>query len=592
MALVMVISIGAVLMIIIATGVTYALGGFRAANTDEASSGAMSAAYAGVEEYQSRLANDSTYVKYGNSASTFTSSTGSTVIADNTNPAFGVGKTGTWASIPRATTPAPTGDPAQYRYEIDSSKYSTSGIVRLRSTGKVGDQTRTIVADLRQQGFIDFLYFTNYEISDPTFTGANYDDCVKYSWAGRPAKDDSNTACGELQFASFDVFSGPVHSNDTMRVCGTRFKDTFTTSYNPATGLKYVVPSGCGSAIFDLASSGYPMYSKPLDMPSSNGALIQETRSDLATENSTTAGCLYTGPTSIEFFDNGTMTVRSPYTKATNIVGSPATSGTAPSRCGTPGTSGLGSATGQNVQVPENNVIFVQSVPTTAAGSTNPNAWAASGTSSKPTNLTCVGQKPSAKNSTAPDGNGIGYPTVDEIAPETNSYGCRSGDVFVKGTLDGNVTIGADNYIYAVGDIKYEDSNDDMLGLIGNNAVIVWNPVDSSNKVLLTSSNRRVDAAILSVNHTFTVQNYDNGQTRGTLTINGAIAQNFRGPVATMSLTNGTYKLASGYAKAYEYDKRLKYTAPPKFLSPVSTTYGVNTWVETNVAFAADGTAK
>ncbi|GAB2465348.1 hypothetical protein HD599_000129 [Conyzicola lurida] len=586
LALIMVISIGAVLTILVATGVTYALGGFRKANTDEAWSAAMAAAYAGVEEYQSRLANDSTYVKYGNPSSLFTSGTGSSVIVPTeANPAFGIGTAGTWATVPRdpAADVNVKNDPAQFRYEVDNSKYSTTGTLRIRSTGKVGKSTRTIVADLRQQGFIDFLYFTNYEISDPAFTSVN-SACVKYKWAGRPDRDTANRDCSEIQFGTNDVIAGPVHSNDTIRVCASRFKDTFTTS-NPTSGLKYTSVTGCGAATFDLAANGYPAYSPPLTMPASNGALIQETRSDVAALNSTLPGCLFTGPTSIEFFGNGTMTVRSPYTLKTNIVGSPATSGSVSASCGTPGVQGLGSALGQNIPVPDNNVIYVQSVPTKAAGSSDPNAWDATGSNSKPAQFNCKGLPTTGSNSTTPDGNGIGYPTTNEPVSATITYGCRSGDVFVKGKLDGNVTVGADNYIFITGELTYEDSNDDMLGLVGNNAVIVWNPEDRNNKSLLTDSARRIDAAILSVNHTFTVQNYENGDYRGVLTINGAIAQQFRGPV-------GLAGNSSGYSKAYEYDKRMRYTAPPKFLSPVSTTYGVNTWVETNVAFAADGSPR
>ena len=587
LALIMVIALGGVLTILIATGITYALGGFRQANTDESWSGAMAAAYAGVEEYQSRLANDSTYVKYGNPSSNFTSASGSTVIVPTeANPAFGIGAGGTWATVPRDPDADPNvlNDPAQFRYEVDNSKYSASGTLRVRSTGKVGTETRTIVADLRQQGFIDFLYFTTYEISDPAFTGVN-SACVKYKWAGRPAADTTGKDCSEIQFGTNDIIAGPVHSNDTMRVCASRFKDAFTTSYNPASGLKYTSVTGCAAATFDLAASGFPAYSPPLTMPASNGALIQETRSDLAAANSSVAGCLFTGPTSIEFFDNGTMTVRSPYTLATNVVGSPVTGGTAPARCGTPGSTGLGSASGQNIPVPDNNVVFVQSVPTKAAGSTDPNAWDAVGATSKPAGFNCVGLPTTANPSTTPAGNGIGYPTTNEQVSATISYGCRSGDVFVKGKLDGNVTVGADNYIFITGDLKYEDANDDMLGLVGNNAVIVWNPQRSANDSILTDSLRRIDAAILSVNHTFTVQNYNNNDYRGVLNINGAVAQLFRGPV-------GLAGNSSGYSKNYEYDKRLKYTAPPKFLSPVSTTYGVNTWVETNVAYAADGSPR
>jgi hypothetical protein len=95
------------------------------------------------------------------------------------------------------------------------------------------------------------------------------------------------------------------------------------------------------------------------------------------------------------------------------------------------------------------------------------------------------------------------------------------------------------------------------------------------------TGDRTIEAAILSVQHTFIVQNYDLGARMGTLTVTGAIAQKFRGPVALGS--------SSGYAKSYAYDSRLKYMAPPKFLSPVSTTYGVSEIVEVKTAFKPDG---
>ena len=155
------------------------------------------------------------------------------------------------------------------------------------------------------------------------------------------------------------------------------------------------------------------------------------------------------------------------------------------------------------------------------------------------------------------------------------------------------MTVAAENYIYATGDIKYGDSDKDMLGLIGNNAVWVYNPMTSGAAMVsgYTTLDRRIDAAILSVAHTFTVQNYTIGPSktsptygRGILTVNGSIAQKFRGPVAT---AGGT-----GYSKNYVYDSRFRYAAPPKFLSPVTTTYGINVWVEVNPAFNEDGTYK
>ncbi len=55
--------------------------------------------------------------------------------------------------------------------------------------------------------------------------------------------------------------------------------------------------------------------------------------------------------------------------------------------------------------------------------------------------------------------------------------------------------------------------------------------------------------------------------TLGTLTVNGAISQKFRGPVGT---TGGT-----GYFKNYNYDDRLRYQEPPNFLDPVESAWHI-----------------
>ena len=563
MALTTVIGLAAVLMIVASIMVSSSVGGLVKAAKDQDWNAAMSAAYAGVEDYQAKLANDNTYQQYGNSSSTF--STGSTFTSTNSNPAFGIGTTGTWASV------AGSNNKASYRYEVDNSKYSTTGTLRLRSTGKVGTTTRSIVADLKQSGFIDFLYFTDYEIQDPATSSAS---CVPaYAWAVA-----SRPNCTTIQFGSFDTINGPVHSNDTLQICGTTFQNIVTTSNNPASGLDYIIPGGCSAGIFSVA--GYPKYSPVVAMPATNTQMKQEVRTDLASVPR--PGCLYTGPTTITFNAAGTMTVRSPWTIKTNVVGSPVTGGSVSPNCGTPGyaASGtLGSPGGQTITVPANNLIFVQSVPTTVG---DPNYYA---TNAFPTNFTC-----SAMGGSSGTSNGLGYPASNETAPSSTtaapSYGCRNGDVFVKGSFHGAATIAADNYVYVVGDIKYTDTQADMLGLVGQNAVWVYNPVDHNGSLLDNSTTgREIDAAILSVAHTFQVENYTAGK-KGTLTVLGAIAQKFRGPVA-LSGSGGVP--SSGYAKNYQYDTRLQYTAPPKFLSPVSTTYGTTAVVEVKTAFKADG---
>ena len=73
-----------------------------------------------------------------------------------------------------------------------------------------------------------------------------------------------------------------------------------------------------------------------------------------------------------------------------------------------------------------------------------------------------------------------------------------------------------------------------------------------------------IDAAILSTNHSWIVDNYKCGKQLGKLTVWGSIAQFWRGPVGT---AGGT-----GYIKNYNYDNRLADQQPPSFLAPTNAT--------------------
>jgi hypothetical protein len=77
-----------------------------------------------------------------------------------------------------------------------------------------------------------------------------------------------------------------------------------------------------------------------------------------------------------------------------------------------------------------------------------------------------------------------------------------------------------------------------------------------------------IEAAILALTHSFVVDNFRCGNVLGKLNVLGAIAQKFRGAVATTKPT--------GYTKNYVYDDRLKYRSPPFFLDPVQASWKVN----------------
>jgi hypothetical protein len=581
-AMVMVIAMATVMMILMAAAVATSVSGLKKSDTDQDSSAALAAAYAGVDEYQSRLTSDNGYSRWGNPLSTFTHDTISTVdvpLVGSENAAFGVGASGTWATVPGSS------GAATFRYEVDNSDYATTGILRLRSTGRVGNSTRTVVANLKAKGFIDYLYFTNYEVMDPALdldsSGNPKCQNLKYAWASGPAR----TGCTEITFDRNDKVSGAVHSNDTIHICQAWFTKQVTSANPNPPFYSHTFggtnsSSGCGTTRLDGGAANVDTVS----MPAKNSEMPKQTRVDSANDVPR-PGCQFTGPTSIVFNAGGTMTVRSPWTRFAHAGTTTVAAGVAVPVCGTPGpgTNTLGSATGQTIPVPDNNLIFVQNVPDVASDN---NYWAPGALPLG--GYACKG----ADGSTT--GNGIGYPskyvyggrTRSEDAP-ISAYDCRNGDAFVEGQLQGRVTVASANYIYITDDLTYANQTatvrgTDMLGLVGDKAVWVYNPVDVNGRLMYQdTTGRYIDAAILSVENTFQVQNYDVSPSRGNLNIFGSIAQNFRGVVSQ----------AGGYVKAYSYDDLFASTAPPKFLGPVATTYGITATAEVSDAFAADGTA-
>jgi hypothetical protein len=205
-------------------------------------------------------------------------------------------------------------------------------------------------------------------------------------------------------------------------------------------------------------------------------------------------------------------------------------------------TGAYASCLGTNIALPANGVIYVQNVPSTQSAS-------------------CSG-----------GGNPIGYPVNNDVT----EYECRVGDVFLSGTLKGQLTIAAENNIVIVGNTTYATTgtaSTDMLGLIAANFVQVYHPVRSNgNDISPTFQDPQIHAAILALNHSLIVQNYNRGSELGTITVNGVIAQKWRGPVGT---SGGT-----GYLKDYNYDSRLRHASPPHALSPFETEFKVNQLAE------------
>lgn len=178
--------------------------------------------------------------------------------------------------------------------------------------------------------------------------------------------------------------------------------------------------------------------------------------------------------------------------------------------------------------------------------------------------------------------------------PATNTVG-GCGTVYVSGNYTTSATIAAANDVVISGNVTTDLNGSAVLGLVANNFVRIKHGVTSrsgntagacgsaSNISSQTLSSPRIDAAVLALNHSFIVDNYDCGAAiSGSLTVNGAIAQLFRGTVGTTSNGNPV----TGYLKNYNYDDRLAVQQPP-FLFDLA----IASWRVTRETSCVDGGA-
>lgn len=155
---------------------------------------------------------------------------------------------------------------------------------------------------------------------------------------------------------------------------------------------------------------------------------------------------------------------------------------------------------------------------------------------------------------------------VSETAPYTNSVTIASANnIIIQGNLQTTESSGVPTGSAVMGLVADQDVRvEHGMGATDNNAP---GPCNQDNNASQTFSNLHIDAAILALKHSFMVDEYDCGATLGTLTINGAIVQNFRGAVGTVDSNGNIY---TGYLKDYTYDDRLAYLLPP-YLFDIST---------------------
>ncbi len=504
---------------------------FQAARGDIVPSGensdrkvAFAAAESGVAWYQTKLGADPDYWQKCD-----TGTSGSPAVADPVNQPGVTGGARRWkvvsgtgtstADFSVAVLPA-AGNSTCLTTDPASMLSQTDGTFRIRSTGRYHGKLRSIISTFRRARFLDFLYFTDYETLDPSVNGAS-PSCGQYR-AQRPA------GCTVIQFAGTDKVNGPLHTNDDLIYCGTPTFGRNSTEKIEVSGppVGYAKNASCGAGGTPNFVGTFKASQPALQMPPTNAAI-----KSLTTPGTTgTSGYLLTGTQYIRFLGNGSMVLDTP-------GGDP-----------------------QTVTLPPNGVIYVKDGGCSA------------------------GTTPGATGYT--DGPGCANVYVSGTADKSITIASER-DIILAPTLATLSTVVADQFNPATaGDSALPASNDAdlkaagtfdpvthqitggvQIGLIADNFVRVYHRITSGGTLASGVRNVRVDAAILSLQHSFIVDNWGFAPSPGTLNVNGAIAQRFRGPVGTGSGA----AISTGYVKDYWYDNRLRYRSPPYFLDPVNS---------------------
>jgi Tfp pilus assembly protein PilX len=553
---VLVTVLGAMVVVALMTVAAFAAvnGDARESGKDVGRKQALAAAESGVNQYLFQLNGDNDYWA---KCTTMTTPNAVNDVWNGVAP-----DPRKWATVPGAST--------QYTIELlpangyakctpgakvaDSMIDANTRSLRIRVTGRAqsasGPVTRSIVAALKRDSFLDFLWFTDFETSDPIWysvrsngrpTGGAQGDllswaannCPEYyrkpwqrgneNWDGVFTDKTPNegypgsVGCDNIAFITGDKLLGPMHTNDEPLTCGT---PTFGRNAQDR------IESGNG---YRAGCTGTPNFQGTL-VPDSATIGMPATNATLATV-AAAGGYTFNGPTTIAF-------------------------GTAPGKISV--TNAAAGYTNQSLSYPGNGVIYVATSGSCAAYSA---------------------LRPSYSSRETPP-----FPTTPSAFPPLpNVSGC--GDALISGTYDTDVTVATQNDIISTGNVVRNSGGDAMLGLIADGFVRVEH--DTNNFTLSTppgdpncnnvaDGDRRIDAAILTLLHSFTVDRYYCGDPIGKLTVNGMIAQKFRGAVGK----NSGGSVVHGFLKDYAYDPRLAFRSPPHFLDPVKSAWHVHRYTE------------
>jgi Tfp pilus assembly protein PilE len=504
----MVVALGVMLVCSLLVAATFeaANGDIDLSHRDSLQKQAYYAALAGVQEFEYHLQANPDYWQ--------TCSSPANTVPQEANEHYEI-KLLVASTAPEGTKACSTASPFASMIQSSGANANTFRVESIGTAGKAGTSsyaTRSVIATFHVVGFLNFIYFTQYEDGDPNLYGGP-PECENY-YPKRVALGINNE-CVTIVFASSDTVEGPMHTDDATDICGKAYFGR--KGHNPpdSVQMNYGQYSSCGGSegVF-YNSTGKPEVGPELLTPEGDTSLATYVKE---------GGEEYTGSTHIVL--NGaenTMTVTN-WKKETKVEPWPE-NGLVYVRAST------------NEKEPCNYTFTDSPTETDDTAEVEKEAHCGdvyvSGTYSKP--LTIAGEE----NVTI---NGNIYPT--SVA---GKLGTEPSGTATLGLIAG----------------RYVRIYHPLTGPVSSNDCSKASNGEGSLE------NPWIYAAILSTNHSFAVDNYECGKNLGQLHVYGAIAQRFRGIVGIVG--------GSGYVKDYKYDERLAVDEPPYFLNPINAGWEVS----------------
>jgi hypothetical protein len=354
---------------------------------------------------------------------------------------------------------------------IIESKGTLANTFRIKSIGKAGTSSRAVVANFQVAGFLNYVYFTQYEVQDPSArngTTKEQEECSNY----RPRRIEIGAlaTCQTIVFGPKDKQNGPLHTDDAAVVCGGA--EFGRPSHEPPDVAEMnfgAVPAECGGgseATYNTPTAG-PITGPELVAPESDSTLKAYVEHE---------------PQQNELTGRTTLALEgaSNQIKVTTLV--------------------AGKSVEKTIEWPKNGLIYVQSGEA-GCGYTefNQNQTDTAETFKKEENCGSVYVKGTYSKSLT-------------IAAENDLI------------INGNITPAGTSPPAA-------PPGTATVGLIATRFIRIYHPCSGGSNGEGSLTAPWVYAAILSTSHSFLVDNYNCGPTLGKLNIYGAIAQKFRGIV-------------------------------------------------------------